>query len=98
MHLPPKLIPLRRCRSSSIRSDNSRARLKELNWTDTNDVYDTSTDCHDQLIPLTASADTGMPQRPSRPPGRTGRGSHGSTGVWPVVSLRELNELRTSET
>ena len=31
-------------------------------------------------------------------PSRTGRGSHGSTGVWPVVSLRELNELRTSET
>ena len=31
-------------------------------------------------------------------PSRIGRGSHGSTGVWPVVSLRELNELRTSET
>ena len=29
---------------------------------------------------------------------RIGLGSHGSTGVWPVVSLRELDELRTSET
>ena len=47
-------------RNSSDYTDNSDAHSNGLCSIDTNDLYDTTTDSHTRLIPLTASADAAM--------------------------------------